>query len=239
MREGGQILGQVLAELKNITKPGITSLELDQFAEKKIIELGGLPAFKGYSGYTHTLCVNINDQVVHSIPSKQLIHEGDLVSLDCGVLFGGLNTDAAVSVIAGKSNNLTIIKMLSTAEKSLQKGIEAAKLNSRTNQIGKAIEKIIQSAGFFVVNELSGHGIGKSVHEDPYILNFEEEELGPPLLEGMTIAIEPIFTNGDPRLKTLPDHWTTVTKSGGWAIQIEHTIAITKNGPEIITLATK
>ena len=234
MKEAGRILGIVLAELEKIIKPGISTLELDSFAEQLMAKYHVIPAFKGYHGFPNTLCTNINEQVVHGIPDRRTLKDGDLLTIDCGVILDNFYSDSAISVAVGKVSPETE-KLIKTAYNALDSAIEIIKPGIRTNLIGKTIEKIVLKAGFGVVHELSGHGIGQGLHEDPYVLNYEEKHLGPILQPGMTLAIEPIITIGSPKIKTLSDGWTIVTKDGSWAAQVEHTIAITEKGAEILT----
>lgn len=238
MKEAGRILGIILAELEKQIKPGVTTLELDALAEKMMKEYKVIPAFKGYNGFPNCICSNINEQVVHGIPDNTPITEGDLVTIDCGVILDEFYSDSAITVAAGKTSPQAE-KLLKTAYKALDRAIAIIKPGIRTNQIGKVIQDIVEKEGFGIVKELSGHGIGKQLHEDPYVLNYYESHLGPLLQVGMTLAIEPIITLGSPRTKTLSDGWTIVTKDGSWAAQVEHTIAITEKGAEILTKRPK
>lgn len=238
MKEAGRILGFVLSEIEKMIKPGITTLELDQYAEKTIKSMGGEPAFIGYNGFKHSVCACINDEVVHGIPGNRKIMAGDLVTIDCGVNYQGFIADSAITVATeGASNEAK--KLLNTAYKALEKAISIAKPGIRTSEFGKIIEKTVKKAGFNIVEDLSGHGIGTALHEDPYILNFDNGEQGPIMQAGMTFAIEPIITLGSNKTKTLQDGWTIVTKDGSLAVQVEHTIAITEKGAEILTKRPK
>lgn len=234
MKKAGQILGLVLAQVEKFIKAGMSTSEIDQFAEKIIIENGGKSVFKGYRGFPATCCICINDEVVHGIPGERIIQDGDLVTVDCGVNYQGFIADSAITVGVGSISDQAD-KLIKTAYKALERGIAAAKPGLRTTEISKAIENVVRKEGFGIVEDLSGHGVGTSLHEDPYILNFYDGEPGPIMQPGMTFAIEPIITLGSHKTKTLDDDWTIVTKDGSLAVQVEHTIAITEKGAEILT----
>ena len=234
MRKAGQILGLVLGKVEKFVKAGQTTAEIDLFAEKLILENGGQPVFKGYRGFPATCCICLNEEVVHGIPGDRIIQEGDIVTIDCGVEYQGFIADSAITVGVG-SIKPELDKLIRTAYKALEKGIAAAKPGARTTEISKAIEEVVRKQGFGIVEDLSGHGVGRELHEDPYILNFYDGEPGPVMKAGMTFAIEPIITLGNHRTKTLSDKWTIVTKDGTPAVQVEHTIAITEKGAEILT----
>jgi methionyl aminopeptidase len=239
MKKSGEILGTVLYELKNTIRAGQSTLEIDQLAETIIHDLGGHPTFKGYQGFPASICISINEEVVHGIPSAdRIIQEGDMVTIDCGVTYNGMITDSAITVSIGKATPQAQ-KLLQTATKALDKAISLARPGLRTTELSKAIESVVRKEGFGIVENLSGHGVGFSLHEDPYILNFYNQEPGPVMQTGMTFAIEPIITLGSPRTKTLKDGWTIVTKDGSLAVQVEHTIAITEKGAEILTKQPK
>ena len=238
MRKAGAILGQILAELERRVRPGITTLELDKLAERMMHDMGVKPAFKGYRGFPASLCTCLNEQVVHAIPDDTILQEGDLLTIDSGVILDGFYSDSAITVPVGRIKPRAQ-KMIDTATKALNEAISVARPGIRTNVLSRTIEEIVRAEGFGIVLELSGHGIGKSLHEDPYILNYEEEHPGPTLQPGMTLAIEPIITLGSPKIKTLRDGWTIVTKDGSLAVQVEHTIAITEKGAEILTKRPK
>ncbi|MCC7432720.1 type I methionyl aminopeptidase [Candidatus Peregrinibacteria bacterium] len=238
MREAGRILGIVLSEIEKTIKPGVTTLELDQLAEKMIRSMDAVPSFIGYNGFKHSICACINEEVVHGIPSNRAIKAGDLVTVDCGVTYKGFIADSAISVALDGADQKTK-KLLSTAYKALEKAIDMAKPGLRTSEFGKIIEKTVRKEGFGIVEDLSGHGIGVHLHEDPYILNYDNGEEGPIMQPGMTFAIEPIITIGSPKTKTLKDGWTIVTQDGSMAVQVEHTIAITEKGAEILTKRPK
>lgn len=238
MREAGRILGLVLSEIEKKIQPGVTTLELDQMAEKMIRSMDAVPSFIGYNGFKNSICACINEEVVHGIPSNRIIKAGDLVTVDCGVTYKGFIADSAISVALDGADQKTK-KLLATAYKALDKAISMAKPGLRTSEFGKIIEKTVRKEGFGIVEDLSGHGIGVHLHEDPYILNYDNGEEGPIMQAGMTFAIEPIITVGSPKTKTLKDGWTIVTQDGSMAVQVEHTIAITEKGAEILTKRPK
>ena len=235
MREGGQILGYVLEETLKIAKPGISTFELDQFAENLIRSKNGIPAFKGYHGFPGTLCTAIDEVIVHGIPRKdEILKEGDLLTIDCGVIWKGMYTDAARSVGIGKVSEEKE-KLLKVSKEALKAGIELAQEGKHLNFIGKKIEEIVERAGFYIIHDLTGHGIGKNLHEEPIVLNFWSHDKGPILKEGMIIAIEPIFSTGTHEIKTLDDNWTITTADNSCSVQEENTVLITKNGPQVLT----
>lgn len=235
MRKSGHILGTVLEETLKQAKPGVTTHDLDQFAENMIRDMGGEPGFKGFHGFPATLCTAIDEVIVHGIPRKdEVIKEGDLLTIDCGVRFKGMNTDAARSIVIGQSDKQTE-KMVKDAYRILSMAIDEAKPGNRVSDISIIIEQEVNKAGYHILRDLTGHGIGYDLHEEPMILNFWDGSPGPLLKPGMTVAIEPIFAIGTGKMKTLDDGWTIVTADGSKSIQVEQTIAITQNGPEILT----
>lgn len=236
MRESGKILAHLLEEVCAKAQPGVSTWELDEFAESFIKKHHGLPAFKGYHGFPATLCTAIDEVVVHGIPKKdQILKDGDLFTVDCGVIYKGFYTDAARSIGIGEISTEKI-QLLKTAKEALGKAIEIAKPGVRVNEIGTTIEKIIKKAGFHVIHDLTGHGIGRELHEDPLVPNYRDHNPGPILKPGMTLAIEPIFAVGTSKIKELSDHWTLVTIDGSTSVQEENTILITQNGNEILTI---
>lgn len=235
MRRGGRILAEVLEETIKRALPGVSTYELDQFAEEYIRSKGGKPGFKGYQGFPATLCTAINEVIVHGIPRKdEILQDGDIFTADCGVLLDGLYTDAARSVAVGTANK-EIERLIKTAYLALDKGIEAAKPGARIGDISKAIEKVVHEAGFKVIHDLTGHGIGRNLHESPTILNYWDGNEGTIIKPGMTLAIEPIFSVGTSEMITLKDNWTIATDDGSCSVQAENTILITKDGNEILT----
>ena len=235
MRFGGKILADVLTETSELAKPGISTKELDDFAEKFIRDRGAEPAFKGYRGFPAALCTAINEVVVHGIPKKdEILKEGDLLTLDCGVLYKGFYTDAARTIPIGQVDNQKQ-RLIKTADMALEKAISMIREGIHVGALGRAIQDIIERAGFKVIYDLTGHGLGRTLHEEPTILNYYDGKPGPMLKAGMTIAIEPIFSVSSSKIKTLSDHWTIVTTDGSCAIQVENTVLVTQNGCEVLT----
>lgn len=229
------IVAKVLEELKGYIREGLSTKNIEQFIENLIIKLGGKPAFKGYRGYPASACVSINEQVVHGIPSdKVIINEGDIVSIDVGVIIDGFYGDAAYTYGIGKISE-EAKKLLQTTEEALYKGIEKAREGNRVGDISSAIQNHVELNGFSVVRAFVGHGIGRSLHEDPQIPNFGKEKTGPKLRAGMTIAVEPMVNVGTHEVTILSDGWTAVTKDGSLSAHFEHTVAITNDKPEILT----
>jgi methionyl aminopeptidase len=234
MRAANALVAEVLAELATMVAPGVTTRDLDQAAEKLVRDGGAEPAFKGYRGYPSTLCASVNDQVVHGIPSNRALHEGDIISLDMGVKLNGFFGDSAVTVPVGKVSQ-EASTLLRVTQESLDKGIAQVKLGGRVSDIGHAIQLHVEAHGFSVVREFVGHGIGAALHEEPQIANYGEPGRGPRLAEGMTLAIEPMVNIGRPAVKVLGDGWTAVTKDGSLSAHFEHTVAVTKTGPLVLT----
>jgi len=233
----GRIVADVLAELREviITNPGITTQELDRLAESLIVRQGAKPAFKGYRGFPCSLCTSVNQQVVHGIPGDYKLQPGDIISLDLGVKLNGYYGDAAITVAVGKISG-EVNKLLEITEDALYKGIRQAKVGNKLSDISYAIQTHVEKKGFSVVRALVGHGIGRHLHEEPPIPNFGKPHQGPKLKRGMTLAIEPMVNMGSFEVKTIKDNWTVVTKDGKPSAHFEHTIAIRRNKPEILTL---
>lgn len=244
LREGGKRLARVVAEVARAVKPGVTTLELNDLAEKLIREKGDTPSFLGYtpSGakrpFPAAICISINEEIVHGVANEdpRTIQEGDIVSLDCGVTHKGLITDHAISVIAGDIKDAETVALLQATKDAMMAGINAAKGGARVGDISAAIEKVGVERGYGIVYELGGHGVGHRVHEEPYIPNVGDAGTGEELLPNLVLAIEPMFTEGTPRVKLMPDGYTFVTKDGSRAAHFEHTILITNGKPEILTL---
>jgi len=236
MRRSGQIVRQVLNHLKSIVAPGVSTMDLEKAAEKLILELGAKPAFKGYFGYPCVLCTSVNEEIVHGIPSeKRVVKTGDIVSIDCGVVFDGYYGDAAITVPVGDAISAELKKLLEVTEASLYKGIEQVKIGNTIGHVGSAIQKYVEAAGFSVVREFVGHGIGTKLHEAPQIPNYGQKGQGPELSEGMVLAIEPMVNSGGPETRVLSDKWTAVTLDGSYSAHFEHCVAVTKQGPVILT----
>jgi len=235
LRESNQIVASILSELKGIVEPGITTMELDEFAEKRIKEKGGIPAFNGYRNFPANLCVSINEQIVHGIPGSRRLKEGDIVSLDLGIILNGFYGDAAITIPVGRIDK-EAERLLDITEKALYKGIEQARLGGRLFDISHAIQSWVEGHGFSIVKDFVGHGVGRDLHEEPQIPNFGQPGRGVQLKKGMVIALEPMVNAGTWRVKVKPDGWTAVTLDGSLSAHFEHTIAITEDGPDILTL---
>ena len=234
MRAANALVAEVLAELAAMVGPGVTTKDLDASAEKLVRAAGAEPAFKGYRGYPSTLCASVNEQVVHGIPSTRPLGEGDILSLDMGVKLNGFFGDSAVTVPVGRVSE-EAAKLLRVTRESLEKGIAQVKLGGRISDIGHAIQQHVELHGFSVVREFVGHGIGAALHEEPQIANYGEPGRGPRLAEGMTLAIEPMVNLGRAGVKVLSDGWTAVTSDGSLSAHFEHTVAVTKTGPLVLT----
>jgi len=235
MRRSGRILRQVLDAVTAAVAPGVSTMDLERVAEKKIRELGAKPAFKGYYDYPCVLCTSINQEVVHGIPSeKRKLHEGDIVSVDCGVVLEGYYSDSAVTLPVGAISE-ELQKLLDVTRESLALGIAAAQPGNRLGDIGAAVQEYVEAAGFSVVREFVGHGIGTRLHEEPQVPNFGARGHGAKLREGMVLAIEPMVNYGKPETRVLGDKWTAVTVDGSFSAHFEHCVAVTKDGPVILT----
>ncbi len=236
MRASGRIVRQVLDTLAAMVKPGVTTMDLEQAAEKKIRELGAKPAFKGYYDYPCVLCTSINQEIVHGIPSNQrVLKDGDIVSIDCGVVLDGYYGDAAITVPVGERLAPEVQKLLEVTEASLYRGIAAARIGNTVGDVGAAVQELVEANGFSVVREFVGHGIGTRLHEDPQVPNYGTRGHGARLREGMVIAIEPMVNAGTPGTRVLDDKWTAVTEDGSYSAHFEHCVAVTKDGPLILT----
>ena len=236
IRESGKMLATILNHLIISTKVGMSTNDIARIAEKELQKLGGKPAFLGYQNFPDVLCVSINDEVVHGIPKKdKIIHDGDIVSLDFGVNYGGMITDAAKSVVIGDNIDKKILNLVKNTEIALYKGISVLHSGVRTGDIGYAIESELNKNHYGVVRDLVGHGVGHFLHEDPNIPNYGRKNTGPWLYKNMTIAIEPMTTLGRGEVKLASDNWTILTMDGSLSAHFEHTVLITENGFEIIT----
>ena len=236
MRASGRILRQVHDAIAPVVQPGASTMDLEEVAMARIAEFGVTAAFKGYHGYPSALCTSINEEVVHGMPSrKRVLRSGDIVSIDCGVILDGFYSDAAVTYPVGEVRP-EITKLLETTRASLAGAIEAARVGGRLGDISSAVQQHCEREGFGVVREFVGHGIGRSMHEEPQVPNFGSAGKGPRLKAGMVLAIEPMINLGKPEVRVLPDGWTAVTVDGSVSAHFEHTVAITKDGPEILTL---
>ena len=239
MRESCRLLEIVHNELADIIKPGISTLDIDRYGEKRIRSLGGIPNFKNYNGYPASICVSVNDEVVHGIPNKhRILQEGDIVSLDAGLIYKGYHSDAARTYGVGQVSP-EAQKLMDVTKQSFFEGIKFAKAGNHLHDISNAIGNYAQSFGYGVVRDLVGHGIGTSLHEDPQMPNFPQKSKGIRLQPGMTLAIEPMITMGRPEVCWLDDDWTVVTEDESLAAHYENTVLITDGEPEILTLTLK
>jgi len=234
MRRAGRVVGETLQILQAAVKPGVTTLELDEIAEREIRARGAVPSFKGYRGFPATICTSINSEIVHGIPGHRTLKDGDLIKLDCGAIVEGYHGDSAVTVPVGEVSQ-EALKLIETTDRSLQAGIAEAKAGNRIHDIGAAVQTTAEGAGFSVVREYVGHGIGRALHEDPPVPNYGKPGTGLKLEPGLVIAIEPMVNVGTFETRLLPDGWTVVTADGALSAHFEHTIAITENGPEVLT----
>ena len=235
MRVSNLLVGKTLGELSKWIAPGITTLKLDKIAEEFIRDNGGVPGFLGYGGFPATLCVSVNETVVHGIPSSQTLREGDIVSIDCGAVVNGYNGDSAYTFAVGEVDE-KVKHLLEVTKASLYLGIEQAIEGNRIGHIGNAIQDYCEHQGFTVVREMTGHGIGKKLHEEPAVPNYGRRGVGALLKSGMCIAIEPMINLGTDEVYCLDDDWTQVTADGSLAAHYENTVAITEDGPRILTL---
>jgi len=236
MRRSGRIVRQVLEMVRAMVAPGVSTMDLERAAEEKIRELGAKPAFKGYYDYPCVLCTSVNNEIIHGIPSeKRVLKEGDIVSIDVGVVLDGYYGDAAITVPVGGTLQPELKKLLDVTETSLKKAIQEVQLGKTLGDIGAAVQEYVEANGFSVVREFVGHGIGTKLHEDPQVPNFGVRGHGTRLREGMVLAIEPMVNVGKPDARVLNDKWTAVTVDGSYSAHFEHCVAVTRNGPMILT----
>ncbi len=234
MRQAGKIVVAVLEKLVRQIRIGMKTKELDIIAAREVERLGGKPSFKGYRGFPATICVSINDEIVHGIPGRRVLREGDIVSLDFGAIYDGFQADAAVTVGVGEVKP-EAKRLMETGKGALEAGIAAARARATLGDISTAIQNHAESRGYSVVREYTGHGIGRDMHEDPLIPNFGVPGTGTVLKKGMTLALEPMLNAGDWRTRVGDDHWTVLTADGSLSVHFEHTIAITDDEPEVLT----
>ena len=236
MREASRIVATVLREVMAMVEPGQTTGDLDAFAEKRIREMGATPSFKGYHGFPASICASINDEVVHGIPSaKRVIHQGDLLKVDTGAYFDGYHGDSCITVCVGESSAEAQI-LSRVAQESLMAGLSQVRAGNTLLDIAGAVEDHVKANGFSVVEDYTGHGVGRNLHEEPSVFNFRTDELpNVTLRPGMTLAIEPILNAGSKACRTLKDRWTVVTRDGSLSAQWEHTVLVTSDGCEILT----
>ncbi len=234
IERAGRIVAEVLKELEQILTAGVTTLDLDRIAEEGLRKRGAIPAFKGYRGFPATLCASINEQVVHGIPSKRALKEGDIIGLDLGAIVDGYYGDSAVTLGVGPITP-EARRLVSVTEESLYRGIDQMRMGNRLSDISHAVQSHVEEAGYSVVRDFVGHGIGQALHEDPQLPNFGPPGQGPRLQSGMVLAIEPMVNLGKEGVRMLNDRWTAVTEDGSLSAHFEHTVAITEEGPVILT----
>jgi len=236
MRRSGQIVRQVLEAVKGKVAPGVSTMDLEHVAEEKIRELGAKPAFKGYYDYPCVLCTSVNEEIIHGIPSKKrVLKAGDIVSIDCGVVMDGYYGDSAITVPAGGTLAPELKKLLEVTEVSLKRAIDEVRLGKTVGDVGAAVQEYVEANGFSVVRDFVGHGIGTKLHEDPQVPNYGTRGHGTRLREGMVLAIEPMVNIGKPGARVLDDKWTAVTEDGSYSAHFEHCVAVTRNGPLVLT----
>ena len=235
LRRVNQLVARILAELRQVVQPGITTADIDELAERRVREAGAEPAFKGYHGYPATVCASVNEQVVHGIPSNRPLVTGDIVSIDMGAKLDGFFGDCAVTVPVGAVSPQAT-ELLRVTEEALFRGIDCVRPGARVSDIGAAVQQHVEAQGFSVVREFVGHGIGTALHEEPQVANYGPAGHGPRLSEGMVIAIEPMVNAGKPAVKVLSDGWTAVTKDKSLSAHFEHTVVVTRDRCEILTL---
>ena len=237
MRAAGRLVGQVLAHLRTLVKPGVTTLDIDRAAEKMIRDAGALPTFKGYNGFPFSICASVNEQIVHGFPSNYALKEGDIFSIDCGVTLEGFVGDTATTVPVGEIDEERR-KLIRVTEECLARAIEQCRPGNHLGDIGWAVQQHAETSGYSVVRDYVGHGIGRRMHEDPQIPNYGRPGLGPKIKAGYVFAVEPMVNQGTHFTKVLADGWTVVTVDGKPSAHAEHTIAITEDGPEVLTLVS-
>jgi len=233
-RASNRIVAEVLSVLREKVKPGVTTRELDKIAEGVTEKRGARPAFKGYRGYPYSLCTSVNEEVVHGMPSNRILVEGDIIGLDFGVCYQGLYGDSAITLPVGSASEQAV-RLMQVTEQSLYAAINQACDGNRLGDISAAVQETVEAAGYSVVRDFVGHGIGKNMHEDPQIPNFGKKGRGIELKRGMILAIEPMVNAGKYKVKILSDGWTVITVDGSLSAHFEHSVAITDNGPEILS----
>lgn len=235
MRRAGKLVGETLARLEEVVKPGITTAEIDRIAEEFILKNNAKPSFKGYQGFPASICASVNEEVVHGFPSNRVLQEGDIISVDCGAILNGYQGDAARTIAVGKVSD-DAQKLIDVTKESFFKGVDHAKVGNRLTDISSAVQVYVESFGYSVVRDFVGHGIGRDMHEDPEVPNFGRPGRGPKLSHGMVLAIEPMVNIGKYYVRVKPNGWTVVTEDGSLSAHYENTVAILNNGPEILTL---
>jgi methionyl aminopeptidase len=235
MRRAGRVVAATIDRLRAAVRPGATTAKLDRLAEEAIRSAGAEPSFKGYRGFSGSICTSVNEQVVHGIPGSRVLREGDLLSLDVGAIWEGYHADSAVSLFVGEPPSAEAEKLVRVAEESLDAGISQIRSGARLSDISHAVQEVAEGAGFSVVREYVGHGIGRSLHEDPQIPNFGPPGRGPELRSGLVVAVEPMVNLGGWETRVLADQWTVVTADGSLSAHFEHTIALGEDGAEVLT----
>ena len=234
MREAGQIVASMLAACRAAVRPGVTTAELDRIAADALRRHGATSSFLGYFGYPATICTSVNEQIVHGIPGKRKLREGDIIGIDAGAIVDGWHADAAVTVGVGNVSP-EAARLIAVTEEALRRGIAAAQVGHRLGDIGAAVQRWVEAQGYAVVRNYVGHGIGRAMHEEPQVPNFGEPERGLPIKEGLCIAIEPMVNIGGPETRTLEDRWTVVTADGSLSAHFEHSLWCTAQGPVVLT----
>jgi methionyl aminopeptidase len=235
LRRSGRMARGLLEELRERAQPGVSTLELERYIERRIAQLGARSAFKGYRGYPCCLCASVNSEVIHGIPSERCLERGDILSLDLGVVVDGYYGDSAITVPVGEIPESTQ-RLLRVTQEALQLAIDQARLGNRLGDISSSVQRHVEENGYSVVREFVGHGIGRQLHEEPQIPNFGQPGHGPVLKQGMVLAIEPMVNAGGPAVRVLADNWTAVTADGTLSAHFEHMVAVSRNGPDILTL---
>jgi methionyl aminopeptidase len=238
MRAAGQIVAETHELLREHTRPGVTTLELNDIAHRHIVGNGGIPSFLGYDGFPGSICTSVNEEIVHGIPGDRVLEEGDIISLDVGVIYKGYHGDAARTLAVGTVDE-QVQRLIDTTEGSFWAGVEFAYADRRLGDIAAAIQQYAESRGFYIVTDYVGHGIGREMHEPPQVPNYGEPGTGRRLRKGMTLAIEPMVNIGGAGTRQLPDGWTVVTASGGYSAHYENTVLITDGEPEVLTVLAK
>ena len=235
MRRAGRIVADTVERLIGEVRPGISTGDLDAVAERLIRESGALPSFKGYRGFPGTICTSLNEEIVHGIPGGRRLIPGDVLKLDVGCIWEGYHSDSAVSVFVGGPPSDEATKLVRVTEESLEAGIAALRAGQPLSEVGRAVQQVAEGAGFSCVREYAGHGVGRALHEDPSVPNYDDGRRGPVVKPGLVVAIEPMVNVGDWRTRVLADDWTVVTRDRGLSAHFEHTIAVTEDGPEVLT----
>ena len=235
MRRAGRIVADTVERLMGEVRPGISTGDLDAIAERLIREAGALPSFKGYRGFPGTICTSLNEEIVHGIPGGRRLIPGDVLKLDVGCIWEGYHSDSAVSVFVGGPPSDEATKLVRVTEESLEAGIAALRAGQPLSDVGRAVQQVAEGAGFSCVREYAGHGVGRALHEDPSVPNYDDGRRGPVVKPGLVVAIEPMVNVGDWRTRVLADDWTVVTRDRSLSAHFEHTIAVTEDGPEVLT----